>query len=92
MSYSIGGSPGISVKQLRVTLAFLALACTAIALTQFEKEAQVATTASMVEASSSLNCKWITVNGTLCKVHDGGPYNNLKKCHTAGASGHTPCQ
>ena len=39
MSYSIGGPPDISVKQLRVTLAFLALACAGIA------------TASMVERS-----------------------------------------
>ena len=79
MSYSIEGSPGVSVKQLRVTLAFLAVACAAIVL-------------SMVETSSSLNCKWITVNGNPCKVHNGGPYNNLKMCHTAGASNHFPCQ
>lgn len=80
MSYSIGGSPGISVKQRRVTLALLALACAGIA------------TASMGETARSLNCKWITVNGTLCKVHNGGPFNNLTKCHTAGASSHFPCQ
>ena len=88
MSYSIGGSPGISVKQLRVTLAFLALACAGIVSTQFGEDAH----ASVGETSSALNCKWITVNGTLCKVHNGGPYNNLKKCHTAGASDHFPCQ
>lgn len=88
MNYSTGGSPGISVKQLRVTLALLALACAGIALTQFGEDAH----AGEGEASSALNCKWITVNGTLCKVHNGGPFNNLTKCHTAGASGHSPCQ
>jgi hypothetical protein len=85
MSYSIGGSVGISAKQLGVTLAFLALACAGIALTQFGEDAHA-------ETSRALNCKWITVNGHLCKVHNGGAFNNLTKCHIAGASDHFTCQ